>query len=169
MSGALIAAAAAMIGALSGCSMAVPTTGAAMWGGRDDDVTGSIAKPSARTAAFNPQNLKLSKALDVEDARRATAALGTALDPQGSGQSVNWDNPASGAHGAFRPTGLPYPLDGRICRAFAAEIDAGGESERIEGAACRDKTAEWTLIRVKPEAKAADAVKDEKAANGKKA
>ena len=158
-----------MIGALSGCSMAVPTTGAAMWGGRDDDITGSIAKSSARSAAMAPQNLKLSKALDAEDARRATAALGTALDPQGSGQGVNWDNPASGAHGAFRPKGLPYPLDGRICRAFAAEIDAGGESERIEGAACRDKTAEWTLIRVKPEAKSADALKDENSAKGKKA
>ena len=92
MSGAQIAAAAAMIGALSGCSMAVPTTGAAMWGGRDDDVTGSIAKPSARTVAFNPQNLKLSKALDAEDARRAGLTRA---------QSFSWDTSAATLRRAY--------------------------------------------------------------------
>lgn len=149
--------------------MAVPMTGPAMWGGVDHDTTGSIAKPSARLAVLTPQNLKLSKMLDAEDSRRAMAALGTALDPQGSGQSVNWDNPASGARGAFRPAGSPYPLDGRICRAFVAGIEAGGEAERIEGVACRDKTAEWTLIRVKAESETAGALKGEKPSRGKKA
>jgi surface antigen len=149
--------------------MAVPMTGPAMWGGVDHETTGSIARPATRSAILTPQNLKLSKMLDAEDTRRAMAALGTALDPQGGGQSVNWDNPASGARGAFRPSGSPYPLDGRICRAFVANLEAGGDAERIEGAACRDKTAEWSLTRVKADPKTAGSLPGEKLARGKKA
>ena len=139
-----------------------------MWSGVDHEVTGTIARSPGRLAALTPQNLKLSKSLDPEDARRAMAAMGTALDPQGSGQSVNWDNPASGARGAFHPTGYPYPLDGRICRAFVANVEAAGDAERIEGAACRDKTAEWSLIRVKAVSKTAGSLRGEKPAYDKK-
>ncbi len=139
-----------------------------MWSGVDHDVTGTIARSPGRLAALTPQNLKLSKSLDAEDARRAMAALGTALDPQGSGQNVNWDNPASGARGTFHPTGSPYPLDGRICRAFVANIEASGDAERIEGAACRDKTAEWSLIRVKADSKTAGSLRGENRDTAKK-
>jgi len=111
-----------------------------MWGGAPEDVTGSISKPAPR----------LSKRLDAEDQRRAMAALATALDPQGSGAAVRWDNPQSGARGAFTPAGQPYPLDAKICRAFAAEIESEEGVEKVRGAACREKSAEWTLTEVKP-------------------
>lgn len=111
-----------------------------MWKGAPEDVTGSIARPAPR----------LSSHLDGEDLRRATAAMSTALDPQGSGASVNWDNPQSGAKGSFTPVGQAYPLDGKICRAFLADVSAGESVEKLQGAACREKTAEWTLTEVKP-------------------
>lgn len=149
--------------------MAVPMSGPAMWGGVDPEATGSIARSPGRTTALSSQNPKLSKLLDAEDTRRAMAALVTALDPQGSGQKVNWDNPASGARGAFRPTGSPYPLEGRICRAFIADLEAGGDAERLEGAACRDKTAEWSLTRVKAQTKSEGSIKGDRPPNGKKA
>jgi surface antigen len=125
--------------ALGGCSIAVPSSSpSALW--RDDDITGSIPK--------KPEGL--SRTLDAEDSRRATAAMGTALDPQGSGASVNWDNPQSGARGSFTPVGQAYPLDGKICRAFLADVTTKDQQERLQGAACREKTAEWTLQDVKP-------------------
>ncbi|WP_424360473.1 RT0821/Lpp0805 family surface protein [Methylocystis parvus] len=129
--------------ALSSCSIAIPVSSSnnsPMWQGAPEDVTGSIAKPP----------LKLSRHLDTEDVRRAIAALSTALDPQGSGASVNWDNPQSGAKGSFTPVGQAYPLDGKICRAFLADVSASESIERLQGAACREKTAEWTLTEVKP-------------------
>lgn len=127
--------------ALSGCSIAIPmSSSSAMWGGAPEDTTGSIPKPG----------LKLSRALDSEDLRRATAAMSTALDPQGSGASVNWDNPQSGAKGSFTPVGQAYPLDGKICRAFLADVAADETHEKLQGAACREKTAEWALMEVKP-------------------
>ncbi|MGJ0397036.1 MAG: RT0821/Lpp0805 family surface protein [Methylocystis sp.] len=129
--------------ALTGCSIAVPmaTEPSAMWNGAraTTDVTGAIPK-------LPP---KLSHALDQEDDRRAIAAMSTALDPQGSGASVNWDNPQTGAKGSFTPVGQPYPLEGKICRAFQADIAVHETQESLQGAACREKTAEWALIEVK--------------------
>jgi surface antigen len=129
--------------ALCGCSIAIPMASepsGAMWQGSNEDITGSIAKSP----------LKLSSRLDSEDIRRAGDALGTALDPQGSGASVHWDNPQSGAKGSFTPVGHAYPLDGKICRAFLADVLSGDNVEKLQGAACREKTAEWTLTEVKP-------------------
>jgi len=129
--------------ALTGCSIAVPmaTEPSAMWNSArvTTDVTGAIPKSPP----------KLSHALDPEDDRRAIAAMSTALDPQGSGASVNWDNPQTGAKGSFTPVGQPYPLEGRICRAFQADIAVKETQESLQGAACREKTAEWALTEVK--------------------
>ncbi|PPD46465.1 MAG: hypothetical protein CTY15_00055 [Methylocystis sp.] len=111
-----------------------------MWKDGADDATGTIPKTPPR----------LSRHLDAEDLRRAVAALSTALDPQGSGASVNWDNPQTGSRGAFTPVGQAYPLDGKICRAFLADVSAADSVERLQGAACREKTAEWALTEVKP-------------------
>lgn len=136
--------------------MAVPVTGsAALWGANPDDVTGSIARAPAGASVTRP-NLRLSSALDDEDLRRAGAAMAAALDPQGNGAVVKWDNPASGAHGAFTPAGFPYPLDGRVCRTFVAELATAAHEERLEGAACRDKTADWALVRISPAKKSAE-------------
>jgi len=126
--------------------MALPgASQSAMWrgdkGDNGDDVTGSIPK------RVPP---KLSNALDAEDWRRASAAMGTALDPQGSGAGVNWDNPESGAKGSFVPVGHAYPLDGKVCRAFVAEVETKEQREKLQGAACREKSADWALTEVRP-------------------
>lgn len=128
--------------AASGCSIAIPmasSPNSALWRGAPDDATGSIAKPAP----------KLSRHLDAEDLRRAMAAMSTALDPQGSGASVHWDNPQTGAKGSFTPLGQAYPLDGKICRAFVADIEAGETDEKLQGAACREKSADWALTEAK--------------------
>lgn len=121
--------------------MALPVEGSiSSWRGLSEDVTGSIPL----------KTLTLSRALDQEDLRRANAALGTALDPQGEGASVNWDNPQTSAKGSFTPVGQPYPLDGKICRAFLAELGTKDAHERLQGTACREKASEWSLTDVRP-------------------
>ena len=122
--------------ALGGCSVSMPIS---PFGKSSDDVTGSIAKS-------NP----LSRALDSEDWRRAKAALSTALDPQGNGETVNWDNPQTGAKGSFVAVAQAYPADDGICRAFISNISAKEAAESLQGTACRDKLGEWTLSNVRP-------------------
>jgi surface antigen len=126
---------------LGGCSMALPSISPVL-GDSTDDATGSI--PDSRRPS------QLSRALDQEDWRRASAALGTALDPQGDGSAVNWDNPQTSAKGSFTAVGQAYPTDGKICRAFIAEVGTKDSHENLKGTACREKSAEWSLSEVKP-------------------
>jgi surface antigen len=121
---------------VSGCSAVIPLPSLIS----RDDTTGSIAAP------LSP----LSSSLDVEDWRRARAAMAVALDPQGNGAVVNWENPKSGAKGAFTPVGDARPADDRICRAFIAEIGGATPAQTLQGVACRDKASEWSVNDVKP-------------------
>jgi surface antigen len=100
-----------------------------------DDVTGSIAAPPS----------PLSAALDPEDWRRAKGAMGLALDPQGNGDPVTWDNPQTGAKGAFTPVGAAYARDDTICRAFVASLAGSVSASELHGDACRDSSGEWNM------------------------
>lgn len=102
--------------------------------------TGSIA-PKAPIA--------LSAELDEEDWRRAKAALAVALDPQGPGTLVSWDNPATSMKGHFTPTGAPFVKNDEICRSFSAHL-SGPSTAALHGTACRPSGGEWTLKEVKP-------------------
>lgn len=119
--------------------------GSAALTGVDREPTGSIAKTSV--PAVSP----LSHNLEAEDWRRARAALATALDPQGNGATVAWDNPQTGRKGTFIPVAAPFPDDGQVCRAFIAKIDGGESKEIIQGSACRvGGTDDWTVRDIKP-------------------
>ncbi|MDP4022701.1 RT0821/Lpp0805 family surface protein [Methylobacterium sp. NEAU 140] len=102
-------------------------------------VTGSIAR---RPASFGDD-------LAEEDWRRAKAALSVALDPQGNGRPVKWDNPETGLYGSVNPTGLPYVADDLICRNFLASVVAPGRSRFVRGTGCKPSGGEWTLRRVR--------------------
>jgi surface antigen len=122
---------------LAGCSMAFPIS-PLMWPGSKEDAAGAVPKPP------------LGGLLDAEDWRRAKAALSTALDPQGNGSLVSWDNPDSGNKGSFIPVGKPFPLAAGICRVFLAEVNCKGDEHALQGTACSDKRGEWTIAEAKP-------------------
>jgi len=126
---------------LAACAVATP-----LGSGIDADPTGSIS--SAATTPNGPG--ALPKALDEEDRRRALGALAIALDPQGNGASVHWDNPVSKAHGQVTPVGFAYPAKDVICRDFSAQFDTRAGAQSAHGAACRDKSAQWTIAELRP-------------------
>lgn len=131
-----VAACATICQALAACSIATP-----LGGGVDSEPTGSISTVSLPL----PPKPALPASLDEEDRRRALGALAIALDPQGNGATVRWDNPVSKAHGSVTPTGFAYPADDLICRAFSAQFDTVAGPEAAKGSACRDKDAQWSL------------------------
>jgi surface antigen len=122
---------------VAGCSMALPIPPLLSPGSKEDSL-GTVPKAP------------LASLLDAEDWRRAKAALSTALDPQGNGLQVGWDNPDSGNRGSFIPVGKPYPLEAGICRVFLAEVDRKGDEHTMQGTACSDKRGEWTIAETKP-------------------
>ncbi len=82
--------------------------------------------------------------------------MAVALDPQGNGASVAWENPASGARGSFVASAAPVARADAICRAFRAhmvpEASAGRE---IDGSACRNTDGDWAVKQAAEVGKAA--------------
>ncbi len=105
------------------------------------------------TASITRSASPLDPSLDEEDWRRAQAALSLAVDPQGSGQPVNWDNPASRRKGSFAASGNLVLVDNTICRPFTATILPAGPNVREirhQGQACRIGPGEWALRQIQP-------------------
>jgi surface antigen len=107
----------------------------------DAETTSSIAPVAASP---------LSADLGTEDWRRAKGALAVALDPQGSGSSVSWDNPDTDLKGNFAPVGQPFVKTEEICRAFLATLVAREVTRSFQGTACRPSGGEWAIKDVKP-------------------
>jgi surface antigen len=125
--------------ALGGCSLTMHIASLQT----DPEATASISRPAS----------PLDPSLDEEDWRRAQAALSLAVDPQGSGQPVNWDNPATRRKGSFAPAGNLVLVENTICRPFMATISqAGGAAREIrhQGQACRVGPGEWAMRQIQP-------------------
>lgn len=88
--------------------------------------------------------------LGPEDLRRADGALALALDPQGNGAPVSWDNPQSGMKGSFTPVGGPFLRSDEVCRAFIANVQTQAAPARIQGTACRPSGGEWIVKETQP-------------------
>lgn len=119
-------------GALGGCSITDPITSFA---GDDEISTGSLRQAKA----------PLSDKLTGEDWRRAKAALAVALDPQGNGSPVRWDNPETKASGSFAATGAFTVRSNLVCRPFQALLNVGGVTTNPQGIACRQGPGEWAI------------------------
>ncbi|MGL4637433.1 MAG: RT0821/Lpp0805 family surface protein [Beijerinckiaceae bacterium] len=118
----------------------------------DDDITtASIPSTKKPFSTMEPGQVSpLSAKLDEEDWRRARASLSTALDPQGNGSVVRWENTDSGAKGSFGPVGNAYLVKDEICRVFVATLSAKAPEELFQGNACRVSHSEWQIRELKP-------------------
>jgi len=120
------------------CSFSVGVVGVELEAD-EPEATGTIAP---KTAA------PLSPDLNEEDWRRAKAALAVALDPQGPGTQVSWDNPATTMKGTFTPMGAPFVKNDEICRTFSAHL-SGPSNASLQGTACRPSGGEWAIKEIK--------------------
>ena len=132
-----IAAAVGLALAGAACSMSFPMT--------------SLVEPD-KTASVAPRVVSpLSPDLGEEDWRRAKGALAVALDPQGSGSQVSWDNPDTTLRGTFTPVGQPFVKSDEVCRAFLATVvGQTSATSSLQGTACRPSGGDWAITDVKP-------------------
>jgi len=121
---------------LGACSLTVGVMGVKE---EEPEATGTITPAAA---------IPLSPDLNEEDWRRAKAALAVALDPQGPGTQVSWDNPDTTMKGTFTPSGAPFVKNDEICRAFSAHL-SGPAAASLQGTACRLSGGEWTIKEIK--------------------
>lgn len=139
--------------ATSGCSLAMKLP--------------SFQTEPEMTASITPATAPLSPNLDAEDWRRAQAAFSLAVDPQGSGQVVNWENPATKRKGSFIPAGNLVLAENTVCRPFRATLvePANGKSQETHhvGRACRTGPGEWAMREIAPESAATASISAGKA------
>jgi surface antigen len=148
MRGATAAGVLAMALMSAGCSVSFPIVGLSAKA-EDEIVTTSSIAPAP--APIRPVALaSLTTELGPEDLRRADGAMTVALDPQGNGAPVSWDNPQSGAKGSFTPVGGPFVKADEICRAFIAHVQTQTKPVRLQGTACRPSGGEWAVKDMKP-------------------
>jgi surface antigen len=109
------------------------------------------AETTTTTSSITPKFVSpLSPDLGAEDWRRAKGALAVALDPQGSGTAVSWDNPDTETKGNFAPVGQPFVNTDEICRAFLATLVTKSATTSLQGTACRPSGGEWAIKDMKP-------------------
>jgi surface antigen len=127
--------------ALSGCSVSMPI---GSFFGEDETPPTASVEPATKTIPITGQP-SLTPSMDGEDTRRSQSALALALDPEGNGVPVNWDNPQSGAKGSFRSTSDFYLAGNQLCRKFKADFDRSGQASAYEGSACRAGPQNWVI------------------------
>ena len=129
--------------ASGGCSISFPIFGISGESKPDVQTTASISpRPTPKASPL----ATISSELGPEDLRRADGAMALALDPQGNGASVSWDNPQSGIKGSFIPVGGPFLRSDEICRAFIAEVQTQMRPAKLQGTACRPSGGEWAVL-----------------------
>jgi len=116
--------------ASAGCSMSFPILG--------------LSSKAEDECAMTTSSV-LAPDVGPEDWRRAEGAMALALDPQGNGAPVSWDNAQSGMKGTFTPVGGPFLKEDEICRAFLASMALQSGPVRLQGTACRPSGGEWAV------------------------
>ncbi|RDJ20049.1 hypothetical protein DWF00_14700 [Bosea caraganae] len=135
--------------ASAGCSISFPILG--LSSKAEDEVAMATSSTLPARAPSQPSALSaFASELGPEDIRRADGAMALALDPQGNGAPVNWDNPQSGIKGTFTPVGGPFLRSDEVCRAFIASVQTQKTPGKVQGTACRPSGGEWAVKETQP-------------------
>lgn len=135
--------------ALAGCSISIPMMDLS-GKGEDEAAMSTASVLPARASDGSSPLVALAPDLGPEDWRRAEGAMALALDPQGNGAPVSWDNAQSGMKGTFTPVGGPFLKADEICRAFLASMSLQRGPVKLQGTACRPSGGEWVVKDAKP-------------------
>ncbi|SLN29736.1 RT0821/Lpp0805 family surface protein [Oceanibacterium hippocampi] len=93
------------------------------------------------------RNLEARIAALEEGRRIDTAAMeravNEALESRLSGQTVRWQNPATGASGTITPVRTYRARNGQWCREFTRNWVRPGGTDQLRGIACRQDDGRW--------------------------
>jgi surface antigen len=110
--------------------------------------------PVSDDVTASNSTIPFARLLDEEDRRREKAALATALDPQGDGSPVHWENGKTNTKGIFTAQGHAFSADSKICRSFVGELIQETVQKTISGTACAVSAGEWAVRDMKSVPKA---------------
>ncbi len=62
------------------------------------------------------------------------------------GETIQWNNPATGNYGTVTPTRGGYAADGAYCREFQQTVTVGNRTQDAYGTACRQPDGSWKMV-----------------------
>jgi surface antigen len=103
---------------------------------------------AAPASAFNMMSVKDLPIRYMTDEDRALLqeAAKQALETAADGETRDWSNPKTGAHGELTPR-ASYKQDGVSCRDLEVANSARGRSNRLVLTLCRQDDGEWKIER----------------------
>jgi surface antigen len=85
-------------------------------------------------------------ARQAEDQRVLAAAIDQALERAASGESIEWQNPDSGAHGQIIPVRTYRSKSNHWCREYLASKVTADVEEKSRAIACREGNGDWVKV-----------------------
>ncbi|KYH00932.1 signal peptide protein [Bradyrhizobium sp. DOA1] len=120
-----------------GCSFS-RSDGSAYAKAEDNDLTGSITRPTNGPPTETDLAFTRNAASDV-------------LSKGDKDSSQHWENPETGARGSVTPIAQSYAAeDGRKCRDFLASYVNGNTESWLQGAGCQSGRGRWEIHTLKP-------------------
>ena len=136
-------------GSSTGTSQTTGALGGAVLGGlagsRFGGGTGKLLSVGAGTLLGAFLGSELGKSLERSDVTRADAATQRAYAAP-IGETIQWNNPETGAAGTVTPIREGRTQTGEYCREFAQTINVGGRIEQATGTACRQADGSWRIV-----------------------
>jgi surface antigen len=121
--------------------------GAALGGWAGSTIGGGSGKIAATAAGVLIGALvgsEIGRTMDDNDKQKAQQAYTQATSAP-VGQTIAWNNPNSGNHGAVTPVRDGTSSTGEYCREFQQEVTIGGKQEEAYGVACRKPDGSWEI------------------------
>jgi surface antigen len=116
-----------------------------------DSVFASADKSETTSALTPPPGAKAVADLPPDtDLVFTRAAVNEVLNRSGTGASVPWENPHSGARGTVTPIASASNEGGQTCRDFLASYVQGSSQAWMQGEACKHEKGVWEVRTLKP-------------------
>lgn len=127
------------VGGLAGAALG-GLLGAQFGGGR-----GKLATTGLGVLLGALAGSEIGRTMDEVDRMKADQAAHQATQAP-LGETITWNNPATGNHGSYTPTRDGTSARGEYCREYQQTVTVGGRTQDAYGIACRQPDGTWRLL-----------------------
>lgn len=145
------------VGALAGCENVERGTGVskttqttAVLGAATGGLIAGVAGAGSGWIAFSALGGLLAggllgEYLTDDDKNKAGQANANAVQNQSPGERTTWNNPDTGHSGATDVNQEFRDAEGRLCKTFTQTVVVDGQTEQVEGVACKQADGSWMV------------------------
>lgn len=107
---------------------------------------GTYAAVAGLTMAGAMIGSSIGKDMDERDRAMMEQRTQYALERTPSGYTSNWTNPDSGHYGTVTPSPAYHNDQGQYCRPYTQTININGQTQTVNGTACRQSDGTWIIV-----------------------